>query len=96
MILFKGGENLFHDGGAHQGGAGADAEAPAVFVYGGEFTVIEVEDVAVLPQKHLFLLLKVLGINSGDFLSACHNGLKLYVAVLYYCFFVQFYHHRHI
>lgn len=52
MVLVKLAEDFFHDGLAHEGGLGADAEAGAVLVNGGELAVVEVEDVAVLAQEH--------------------------------------------
>ena len=78
---------------AHEGGFGADAEAGAVLVYGGELAVVEIQDIAVLAQEHELLLGQVLGVYARYILAACH-GLKLYVAVLYNALFVKLNHKR--
>ena len=79
-----------------------DLETGTVLVNGCHFTVVEIEHIPVLPEKHFFLLLQVGWIYSGYalFLSR-HNGHKdnelfqeLYIAVLDNAFAVQLDHKR--
>ncbi len=95
MILVQFGEDFFHDGLAHEGGLGADAEAGAVLVNGGELAVVEVEDVAVLAQEHELLLGQVLWVYARYFLAACHLS-ELYVAVLDNTLFVKLDYKREV
>lgn len=88
MVLIQFAENFFHDGFAHEGGLGADAEAGAVLVNGGELAVVEIEDVAILTQEHELLLCQVLGVNARYFLVACHQS-ELNVAVLNNTLFIE-------
>ena len=73
MILVQFRQDFLHDGFAHEGGFGTDAEAGAVLVYGGHLAVVEIQHMAVLSKEHELLLGQVLGVYARNLLASCHG-----------------------
>lgn len=64
MVVLEFGEDFFHDGFAVEDGPGVDIEAAAILIYGGHFTVIEVDDLPVTAHEGGLLLFEIFGIDS--------------------------------
>ena len=64
MVVLEFGEDFFRDGFAVEDGPGVDIEAAAILLYGGHFTVIEVDDLPVTAHKGGLLLFEIFWIYS--------------------------------
>lgn len=73
MVFFQFRQDLGHDGFAEEGGLRMDLEAGAVFVHGGHFAVVEIQDVAVFSQEGCLLLLQVGRVHARDLAFSCHR-----------------------
>ena len=68
MILVEFLQKSGHDGRTVKGSLGVDIEPPAVFRDYRHFTVIQIDDLTMPPQKGGFLLFQVLGVYRDIFL----------------------------
>ena len=73
MVFFEFRQDLGHDGFAEKGGLRMDLETGAVFIYGGHFAVVEIQDIAVLPEEGSLLFLQVGRVHARDFSFSCHR-----------------------
>lgn len=78
MVLVEDGENPLHYGLAEHRGLVLHLELLAVFVNGGQFSIIQVDDVPVRAPERGLLLLQVLRVDVCEGLFfALHGGQML-------------------
>lgn len=74
MIVFKFGENLFHDSLSEQNRFCPNPEFVTILIYGSHLTVIQIDNLPMPAHERSLLLLEIFRINTGNlFLLLGHN-----------------------
>lgn len=74
MVLIQPGKDTFHDGLPVQSRLGGNLELTAIFVYGGEFLVIQIDDLPVGAFQGSSLLVEEIRRHCRQFLVLTFQG----------------------